>query len=300
MESTGAVIFADIEKSVRIMRMLGDSGGREFIGGVLGELGTVTTEHRGHVIKTIGDEILSFFPSVQDGLDAAAAMQRTVRLHPPAGDITARLRVGVHAGPVLLEGGDIFGDTVNLAARVVALAKGDHVLTTAETLDEVDRAALTLRSLGHHAVRGADEPVEIWAVLWEEDLDEVTRAALKGVRHEAGELVLMMEGQQLAQAADSPHETTLGRKEDNTIVVSDEQASRYHATIRARGGLFYLSDHSANGTYVRPDGQHEIFVHRDEALLQGQGSLRLGRSFQADPAPTIKYWVASSHSREDA
>ncbi|HEX9886934.1 MAG TPA: adenylate/guanylate cyclase domain-containing protein [Longimicrobiales bacterium] len=300
VEAHGAVVFADIEKSVQIMRTLGDTEGRRFIAGMIGALEVVTAECRGQVIKTLGDEILSFFPSVQDGLDAAAAMQRAVRAHPPAGKIVARLRVGVHSGPVLLEGGDIFGDVVNLAARVVAMAKGDHILTTVDTLDRVDRLALAIRSLGQHPLRGTEQPMEIWAVLWEEDVEEVTRAALRGGRQATGEIVLMFEDQKLARSADSVGEATLGRKEDNAVVVADELASRYHATVRARAARFYLADHSANGTYVRPEGQEEIFVHRDEVLLQGHGSLRLGRSFHAGDGPTVKYWVATPHAPDDA
>ena len=72
---------------------------------------------------------------------------------------------------------------------------------------------------------------------------------------------------------------------------ADGSASRSHANIIARAGRFYLADHSTNGTYVRPFGADEMFVHRDEVLLRGVGSIRLGRTFSDSEGPTLEYRV---------
>ena len=61
--------------------------------------------------------------------------------------------------------------------------------------------------------------------------------------------------------------------------------------ITARSGRFYLADHSTNGTYVLPDGGTEIFIHRDEVLLQGTGSIRLGGAFSEAGPVDIEYKI---------
>ena len=97
--------------------------------------------------------------------------------------------------------------------------------------------------------------------------------------HASGRLELRLGDQVVSMTGDAMAPITLGRSQDNSIVEPGSEASRSHADITCRGGRFYLADHSANGTYIRPDGQAESFVHRDEVLLQGSGLIRLGGRF---------------------
>jgi adenylate cyclase len=291
MQDERTILFADVSGSTRIIETVGDTEGRAFVAGIMAELARITDLFRGVVVKTIGDEVMSSFQAPLDAIVAAAEMQRVVQALEPMGDVKPKIKVGLHGGPVILEGGDVYGDVVNVAARVVGMAKGDQILTTAATLEAVGDTQVLNRSLGEHTVRGKGEPLQLREVLWEENPEVLTalappRKVVAEARLEVrlGDAVLSMSG--TAGSVES-----LGRGEGNALVVADGSASRTHADITARAGRFYLADRSTNGTYVRPLGGDEMFVHRDEVLLGGMGAIRLGRAFSDPEGPTLEYRI---------
>jgi len=75
-----------------------------------------------------------------------------------------RLRIGVHHGPVVERNGDWFGTTVNVAARIAALAQPDQVLVTAEVADAADHAGMAVTALGPTKVRGTPEPMDLYTI----------------------------------------------------------------------------------------------------------------------------------------
>jgi class 3 adenylate cyclase len=285
------ILFADVSGSTRIIERAGDVEGRGFVAGIVDELSRITDQFRGTVVKTIGDEVMSSFAEPLDAVVAAVEMQRVIRKRDPLRDIQPKIKVGVHGGPVIIEQGDVHGDVVNVAARVVAMAKADQILTTAATMALLAAVRIPTRSLGSHTVRGREEPLEIREILWEENTDQLTTlAGPKRVVVEARlELRLDSRVIQISTAGAPVH--SLGRGEDNYVVVPDNSASRVHADIIGRAGRFYLADRSTNGTYLRPLGGVEIFVHRDEVLLGGTGLIRLGRPFSDPDGPTLEYRV---------
>jgi adenylate cyclase len=294
------ILFADVAGSTRILEAAGDVAGRAFISGIVDELSRITDSFRGRVVKTIGDEVMSSFPEPLDAIVAAVEMQRVVRKRDPLGDLPPKVRIGLHGGVVILEQTDVYGDVVNVAARVVALAKGDQILTTAVTLSLVAETRIPSRSLGTHSVRGREAPLELHEVLWEMNPDQLTTLATREQEVPRSELEVRLEGAEMVVSGNGVH--SLGRGEDNALVVSDSSASRLHADVVGRGGRFYLADHSTNGTYVRPLGGDVMFVHRDEVLLGGTGAIRLGRAFSDPEGPTLHYRVvgptgAHSHRR---
>lgn len=285
------ILFADVRGSTRIIETVGDAEGLAFVAGILDELAEVTGRFRGRVVKTIGDEVMSSFEEPLDAIIAAAEMQRLVRQREPLGDIRPQIKVGIHGGPVILEDEDVHGDVVNVAARVVGMAKGEQILTTAETLAELGEAQLPTRSLGFHELRGKDAPLELREVLWEENPDMLTTMPAAERPELEAQLEIRVGARVLQMSSPGGEARSIGRGEENDLVVADSSASRNHADIVPRGGRFYLRDHSTNGTYVRPRGGEEMFVHRDEILLGGRGSIRLGRSFAEPEGPALEYRV---------
>jgi hypothetical protein len=234
---------------------------------------------------------MSSFKEPLEGIQAAIEMQRVVHALEPLGDVRPKISVGLHGGPVIIESEDVFGDVVNVAARVVAIAKGDQILTTAATLEALGGTAIATRSLGAHSVRGKGEPLHVHEVLWEENPEHLTALAPPKRPVAEARLEVRLQGRVLVMSGTGAGPQSLGRGEGNSLVVEDKSASRSHADIVARGGRFYLADHSTNGTYVRPLGGDEMFVHRDEALLRGVGAIRLGRAFSDPDGPTLEYRV---------
>jgi class 3 adenylate cyclase len=285
------VVFSDIAGSTRIIETVGDVQGHQVVTSVLACLADVTGRHRGTVVKTIGDEIMSAFADPADALAAAVDMQRSLRDRGPMHGVHAKVRIGVHGGPVLIENGDLHGDVVNTAARVVAMAKGDQILTTEDTLRTIDVPDVDQRDLGEHPLKGKDAPVRIKEVLWEADLTGVTTVLPSFATFGPATLELHVGGDTLTFAGSRSMPITIGRGEGSTVEIQDAAASRSHASVSARHGRFYLVDHSTNGTYVLPAGESEIFVHRDEVLLRGSGEIRLGRSAAEGAEPALEYGV---------
>ena len=291
MTEQRTILFADVCGSSGIIESVGDVDGRAFVAGIVDELSRVTDLFRGTVIKTIGDEVMSCFEEPLDAIVSAVEMQKVMRTREPLGDVSPKVKVGLHGGPVLLEREDVYGDVVNVAARVVAMATGDQILTTAATLGLLAEVRIPTRSLGSHTLRGREGALELREVLWETNPDQLTTlASPKRVVAEV-QLEVRLDERVIVLSGAGRNVRALGRGGDNALVVQDSSVSRSHADIIGRGGRFYLADHSTNGTFVRPLGGDEMFVHRDEVLLGGTGVIRLGRAFSDPDGPTLYYRV---------
>lgn len=292
MEADRTILFADIVNSTGITEAVGDSESRRHFASILGDLSAITQRRKGVVIKTIGDEIMCAFEERTEALTAAIEMQRALALKPALGGIPSAVKIGLHAGPVILENGDVFGDVVNVAARVISMAAGEQVLTTEETLTGTNQHAVPHRSLGRHQVRGRDEPLHLCEVLWRGETAAMTAVAPKLDALPAPEMIFRMGEATHSMTSASNEPLTLGRGNDATFVVDGSSASRAHAKIFRRGSRFYLEDHSTNGTFIKPRQGNPIFVHRDQVQLQGAGGISLGQAVSDDSPAHIEFETA--------
>jgi pSer/pThr/pTyr-binding forkhead associated (FHA) protein len=121
----------------------------------------------------------------------------------------------------------------------------------------------------------------------------MTSLAPKFVERASSSLELSLGAQVVRTISDDMETVTLGRGDENTMVVPETSASRRHANITSRGGRFYLADHSTNGTYVRQVQGDEMAVHRDEILLNGSGFIRLGDPLGVEGTVDIDFATAS-------
>lgn len=123
------------------------------------------TEHGGRIANTAGDSVLAEFPSavdaVQCALDVQEALAQASQEAPE--ERRVRLRIGVHVGDVMVRGGDLLGDGVNIAARLENLAEPGNVYISATTHAYVRRVlTLSFDDLGPHEVKNIDEPIHIY------------------------------------------------------------------------------------------------------------------------------------------
>src|SRR5437667_839407 len=124
-------------------------------------------EHHGRIVKTTGDGLLVEFPSVVDAVRCAAAVQQAMaeRDTGVAADNRIELRIGVNLGDVIVEGDDLYGDGVNIAARVEALADPGGVFVSNAVHDHVrDRLPFVFDDLGEHQVKNIARPVRVYRV----------------------------------------------------------------------------------------------------------------------------------------
>lgn len=275
-----AIVFGDISGSTRLYETLGDAVARELVEQCLGVMAECVDRYHGRVVKTIGDEVMCTFTSADDAVEAAMGMQEGVtedlpQLNPntPAG---MSVRVGLHYGPAIEEEGDVFGDAVNVAARMASLAKGGQILTTQETSESLGPALRAgTRHLDRLTVKGKAGDIDIYEVVWQPD--DVTRMAsgVIGEQNKAVQLALRY-NEMVLNLDESCTPKILGRGKKADLIVDDTMASREHARIECRRGKFILTDQSTNGTYVlTPDGP--VYLRREDITLTGQGKIALGR-----------------------
>lgn len=290
-----AILFADVTDSTRIYESLGDEKAHTLIESLLGLLGNTAAGHRGTVVKKLGDGIVCEFPDSDLACEAACDMQ-IAALSTPAARPADRLalRIGFTFGPVVLSGGDVFGDTVNVCSRLVALANPEQVLTTHQTMARMAPALRArCRELFPIRVRGRHEEIIACNVQYREDPDatetNLTRAELTRER----EMVLKLtHGGELRVVRTSGTGLRVGRDKENDLVVESHFASRAHARIYPREGHFVLQDLSSNGTYLLGDGTTtEILLRREEAVLTERGWIGLGNSAARHGDHTLRFRV---------
>jgi class 3 adenylate cyclase len=276
-----ALLFADVSGSTRLYEQVGDRKAQTLIGRLLDALARLCREQGGRVVKTIGDEIMCVFPDAATAARAAAAMHEfTVAQAAVLGNLS--IHAGLQAGTAILRpDGDVFGDAVNMAARLVALAKSMQTLTTAETLVLLPAELQNeTRRHDHAAVKGKSGKLEIVELLWRQD--DLTRPMpLKGAAATGTparyHLVIKYRDKRFV-LDENTGEVTIGRGEQASLQVSADSASRQHACIRFRRGKFLLVDQSTNGTYIMPFTGDEVYLKHDEYTLTGSGTISLGKT----------------------
>src|SRR5499427_121519 len=161
-----AILAADVAGYSRLMGA-DEEGTHERLKAHLGELvNPKIVEHRGRIVKNTGDGFLAEFASVVDGVRCAVEVQRGVAERneetPPEKRI--EFRIGINLGDVIAEENDIFGDGVNVAARVEALAEPGGICVSRVVRDQVrDRLDYAFADLGEQQVKNIARPVRVYA-----------------------------------------------------------------------------------------------------------------------------------------
>ncbi len=275
------ILFADVCRSTQLFERYGDVKAREIIATTLSALTQVTKKHGGQVIKTIGDEIMCTLPDGNAGILAGCDMQRRLSSDLNLLRHGIAIRIGLHHGNVLVENDDVFGDAVNIAARMAGLAKAQQIVTTASTAAERNEdGGLQIRSLGKTRVKGKLMPIEIVDVMWQEDTSNVTTVsaalAIDELKDRASLTVRFRD--QVIELKDVSPPFTMGRDQSNDLILDDEWVSRNHASLEYHKGHFVLVDRSTNGTYLKTGNDEEFRLHQDEVLLRNVGTISLGQA----------------------
>src|ERR1700720_3972492 len=125
------------------------------------------TEHRGRIVKTTGDGLLVEFTSVVDALRCATEWQNEMGIRSAAapGDHRIEFRIGVHQGDIVVEDDDIFGDGVNVAARLEGLAEPGGICVSARVQEDVaGRLDIAFEDIGEQSLKNIARPVRVYRV----------------------------------------------------------------------------------------------------------------------------------------
>jgi TolB-like protein/Tfp pilus assembly protein PilF len=121
--------------------------------------------HEGRIVKLMGDGVLAEFPSAVEAVECAAEIQSQMSASNPK-DARIQLRIGVNIGDVIAEGDDIFGDGVNIAARLEGLAAPGGICVSGTIYDHVrGKAAVTFEDMGQHQVKNIPEPLRVYRIV---------------------------------------------------------------------------------------------------------------------------------------
>lgn len=293
-----AILFADVVGSTQLYEQLGDIKAREMVARCLDIMREATELNHGTVIKTMGDEVMATFPAADDSMNAAKRMQERISADPSLAHSNGHvaIRIGCHFGPVVQEQRDVFGSAVHTANRMTSQAKAKQIITTLATVERLSPEwQAAARQIDIATVRGKADEVILFEVLWqpEEATSMLPRVAVdmaRGRGDRPKRLSLRYQGREVT-IGEGRKSATLGRAEDNDVVVKGNLISRVHARIEASRDKFTLVDESTNGTFVQTNAGEEIFVRRDSTPLTGEGVIGLGRVAQPGTALAVHYVV---------
>jgi class 3 adenylate cyclase len=283
-----AVLFADISGSTKLYELLGNADAQETIERCLSVVKRVCSDAGGRVVKTIGDEVLATFLTPDAAAQAAIEIQMRVSTQRTSRGTPIAMHIGIHAGPTIEDAGDVFGDAVNVAARMTSFATGGQIFTTAQTVAELS-PVLRGRTRDHAAqtLKGKERDVALFEILWQDSEDELTsmspRLAL------APAMVKLVHGLRKIELGEAHSVLTLGRDLQSDVVIADRKASRMHARIERRRDKFVFIDHSSNGSWITIEGEPEIMIRREELMLRGRGRVSFGHAYADDPAEFLAF-----------
>jgi adenylate cyclase len=285
-----ATLFADIVGSTRLYERFGDQAAHATVENCLNQLKQASVEFDGRTVKTIGDELMAVFPDAERACLAAIEMQWRVEELPLIENERIEIRIAFHYGAAVERDGDVFGDSVNVAARLAELAKPRQILTSGQTLDASSPAlAAGARHLWPIAVKGKSEPVELFEIMWDAADATATLSAQFAPPRIPQRLRLMYRGAEVVVDQEHPA-ISIGRDDGNDIVVDARNASRVHARVEWRRDKFVIVDISTNGTFVAAEDGAETRLRREELILDRDGSISFGNSHSAVPRNCVEYY----------
>ncbi|MDH4150593.1 MAG: adenylate/guanylate cyclase domain-containing protein [Betaproteobacteria bacterium] len=286
-----AVLFADVAESTELYREIGDVEALQVISACLTQLISVLPQHQGRLVKTMGDAIMCLFPDSDSAVEAAVDMQRQIDALQPGGR-SLQIRIGLHTGPVVVGGDDVYGDTVNVAAYLGDAATPGQILIAEATAEGLRTERRTgVRPIFDAVLKATLAKTPVCEVQWRDDVAERTHINLqisRTIPEDAGSL-LLTHGHQEHRVDHWHSMLVMGRDAGCNLVVPLNVVSRRHAAIRIERTQFYLVDHSINGTFVTRANGEEVHVMRREIMLDVRGEIRLGYSRSDRPVPLISF-----------
>jgi adenylate cyclase len=293
------VLFADLRGSTSMYETLGNAEATAVITQSVAQLAHVVAAHGGIVVKTLGDGLMAMFPSPSQGIAASDEMHQALTHGPGEGTpripVPMRVQIGLAHGEVIEMSGDVFGDAVNVAARLLDHAGDNETLATVSVLDGLDEWERSrFRSLDRLQLRGRAEPVHV-------HLQEAVRRFGDTAATAYGDMLapspepeairlIWLDVNRIYAGASLP--VVLGRSPQATYIIDDTRVSRSHARIDWHGGTFQLVDLSYNGTYVRFDHDPEIIsLRRGACTLHGSGVIGLGTPPTDAVVPSVRFEV---------
>lgn len=166
------ILFSDIVGSTRHWERRGDIDARLLIDRHNRLLFPIIRKYRGRIIKTLGDAIMASFKDPQQAIEAAIAMQQMLQKERQRDKyFSVRTRIGIHTGKGIVENNDVFGDIVNVAAKVQAEADANQIVLTSGTVARLPRETFSFEDTENIRPMGKRKPIKLFKCNWEQHPD---------------------------------------------------------------------------------------------------------------------------------
>lgn len=295
-----AILIADVTGSTPLYVKHGDAVASRIVHDCVQQMQRIAIEAGGSFVRSKGDDVLCVFDLPDQALQAA----RRILEVGETGDVS--LHGALHWGPVVWHENELFGNAVNIVARLASRAAENEVLMSQTFADRLTRRLdLTLRPMGELTLKGTEKPLPVLGMRAGGDDGSTqilfrsgtvaqaegrtrNRAAIR-LSHGAWQRIVT-EGQAV----------TMGRAATCDLVFSEAWISRTHATVTVRDGLVELTDQSAAGCTLTFARAETYFVCRQTVALNGVGLIELGAGGLQAVRPRIEYAVIQTDAGADA
>ncbi len=261
-----ALLLADITGSTPLYEAIGDEMASNQINECLDRLKSISNREGGTVIRSKGDDLLCTFTNSGSALKAARLML-SQRLTGPLA-----IHAGVHFGRIIWTGEDLFGDAVNLTARLAAIARSGEVLASRSFLDQLSEPEThSFRVLDSIIFKGKNAPTEVYSLL--EDVAARTEAWGPGseLQRVVPEMAVVLRYKTDAWQCKDQGMVSIGRSSECDLMIGQPWISRKHAIVTVKRGKVQIDDQSSAGTYVTMHDGQELLIRRESAILTGSG-----------------------------
>lgn len=288
-------LFADVAGSVELYSILGDVKAYNLVSRCLARMSSLVEDNQGRVLDTIGDEIICSFEKADCALNAARAIQAIMHAQHEQG---LNIRIGMHSGPIHIDNDLPFGDTINITARVIALAKAGEIMLSEQAYVRLsDKHRSQTRYFNTVHVKGKCKPYIIHQAI--HDKNDGTYVISHADTH-TNDRRRMITGVTLHHANAETHippgkEVLIGRGKQCGLQVFSDSASRIHAVVEFNSGKLIITDRSTNGTFIhtragkRETDNKELFIHHGRWTTSSDGILRLGQPVKAQVEDLIYF-----------
>ncbi len=171
-ETTGpiTVMFTDMVGSTALTQTMGDAVAQQVVRAHNRVVRDALTQFGGREIKHTGDGIMASFPTTSNSVEAASVMQTNVVVHNKSNpDLPLHIKIGINAGEPIAEDNDLFGTTVQLAARIVDKAKTEQIFVSEIVRGICAGKDLEFVNRGFYAMKGFENELTLYEVIWNKD-----------------------------------------------------------------------------------------------------------------------------------
>ena len=290
-----AILLADVSGSTPLYERYGDAEASRLVFECVAGMQRIATEQGGEFVRSKGDDVLCLFANPDEAIVAAKAIlnqgaQGAVSVH-----------AGLHWGTVLYRGNELFGNAVNVAARLSSQAKENEVLISRTLVNRVSPGeSQSLRSIGEITLRGTDVPTEIFALLAGAAEEGVTKMMAPTTHfslaqaEKVANTTLHLGYDEWSGQVNEGHEMKIGRSPQCDLVMPQAWVSRVHAGVSVRGGIVEFKDSSSAGSTLTIGDNPAFYIRRQTIALTGSGVIELGSIATGDALPRITYSVVQA------